>query len=96
MLGDVFSGLVVRVMSGRNHDFGNAMANSFYNQDMRNLSAAEHAKHALLARNGARTIYPNLTHTVVFSKTDDIVRHIQEIGQELLKNGSIPTLSNTA
>ncbi len=47
---------------------------------MRDMAAAEHAKHALLARNGARTNYPRLTHTVVFSKTDDIVRNIQEIG----------------
>lgn len=28
-------GLVVRVMSARSHDFGNAIANSFYNQDVK-------------------------------------------------------------
>ncbi len=52
---------------------------------MRDMAAAEHAKHALLAWDGARTNYPTLTHTVVFSKTDDIVRNIQEIGYALEK-----------
>jgi hypothetical protein len=33
-LPDLWSRLVVRVMSGRNHDFGNALANSFYSQDV--------------------------------------------------------------
>lgn len=33
-LADIWSGLVVRVMSARSHDFGNALANSFYNQEV--------------------------------------------------------------
>ena len=33
-LPSVFQKLVVRVMSARNHDFGNYFANSFYNQDV--------------------------------------------------------------
>jgi hypothetical protein len=33
-LGELWNRLIVRVMSGRNHDFGNAMANSFYNQEV--------------------------------------------------------------
>lgn len=74
-------------MSARSHDFGNAVANSFYNQNMRDYAAAEHAVHMLLARNGARTNYPKLTHTVMFSKTDDIVRNMQEIAFTLEKNG---------
>jgi hypothetical protein len=54
---------------------------------MRDMAAAEHAKHALLALDGGRTNYPRLTHTVVFSKTDDIVRNIQEIGFALENQG---------
>lgn len=106
-LGEIWSKLVVRVMSARNHDFGNAVANSFYSQSvsqppaktalplltvrcvqMRDYAAAEHAKHTLLARNGARTIYPKLTHAVIFSKTDDIVRNIQEIAFALQDGAS--------
>lgn len=86
ILGDIWSNLIVRVMSARNHDFGNAVANSFYNQDMRNLAAAEHAKHQLLARNGARTCYPKIAHTAMFGKTDDIVRNIIEIGDLLIRD----------
>jgi hypothetical protein len=70
-------------MSARNHDFGNAVANSFYNQHMRDLAAAEHSLHVLLAYNGARTVYPRISHTIMFSKTDDIVRNIFEIAKEL-------------
>lgn len=35
VLGDAWKNLVVRVMSARNHDFGNSFANSFYNQEVR-------------------------------------------------------------
>jgi hypothetical protein len=34
VLGRIWRGLVVRVMSARNHDFGNAVANSFYTQEV--------------------------------------------------------------
>jgi hypothetical protein len=50
---------------------------------MRNMAAAEHALHTLLAYDGARTVYPKITHTVMFSKTDDIVRNIVEIAHVL-------------
>jgi hypothetical protein len=50
---------------------------------MRDLAAAEHAVHRLLAADGFRTAYPRITHTVMFSKTDDIVRNIQEIANVL-------------
>jgi hypothetical protein len=50
---------------------------------MRDYAAAEHAMHVLLAKNGGRTVYPKLTHAVIFSKTDDIVRNIQEIAYAL-------------
>lgn len=33
-LGEIWPRLIVRVMSARNHDFGNAVANSFYNQSV--------------------------------------------------------------
>lgn len=36
-LASVWPGLVVRVMSARSHDFGNAVANSFYNQEVSRL-----------------------------------------------------------
>lgn len=51
---------------------------------MRDFAAAEHAKHALLALDGSRTNYPKITHTVMFSKTDDIVRYVQEIGDSII------------
>lgn len=54
---------------------------------MRNYAAAEHALHALLAADGARTCYPKISHTVRFSKTDDIVRNIVEIAHALEKKG---------
>ncbi len=52
---------------------------------MRNYAAAEHAKHSLLALDGARTCYPKITHAVMFSKTDDIVRDILEIGNAIVQ-----------
>lgn len=81
LLGNIWPRLVVRVMSGRNHDFGNAVANSFYSQEMRDLAAAEHAQQVLLASDGYRTAYPRVTHNIMFSKTDDIVRNMHEIAE---------------
>lgn len=50
---------------------------------MKNLAAAEHAVHALLAFDGKRSVYPKIAHTAMFSKTEDIVRNIQEIATVL-------------
>lgn len=50
---------------------------------MKSLAAAEHAVHALLAFDGKRSVYPKIAHTAMFSKTEDIVRNIQEIAMVL-------------
>lgn len=50
---------------------------------MRDLAAAEHAKHTLCALNGRRTVYPHITHTAMFTKTEEIVNHMLEIAQTL-------------
>jgi len=76
--------LVVRVMSGRNHDFGNPMANSFYTQEMKDLSAAEHTIHWMLAKNGCRTVYPHLNHMQMAAQTKEIVIKTKEIGLALM------------
>jgi hypothetical protein len=52
---------------------------------MRDMAAAEHAIHALCARDGARSVYPQLTHTVMFTKTSEIVKKMIEIGDALVK-----------
>lgn len=96
VLGETWSHLIVRVMSGRNHDFGNAIANSFYSQEMRDLAAAEHAQHVLLAGNGYRTAYPRVSHNIMFSKTDDIVRYMHEIAEAVLSNRSAVATTVTA
>ncbi len=49
------------------------------------MAAAEHAIHALCARDGARSVYPQLTHTVMFTKTSEIVKKMIEIGDALVK-----------
>lgn len=50
---------------------------------MRQMAAAEHAQHVLLAANGYRTVYPRITHAKMFGETDDIVRHVLEIADGL-------------
>jgi hypothetical protein len=39
--------------------------------------------HALCARNGTRSVYPRITHAAMFTQTDEIVRKMLEIAQEL-------------
>lgn len=46
---------------------------------MKNLAAAEHSKHYLLAKNGLRTVYPNISHANMFEQADEILRHIESI-----------------
>lgn len=48
---------------------------------MKDLAAAEHAKHALLALNGARTVYPKVHHGLIFSLTGEVVRHMLEVAK---------------
>jgi hypothetical protein len=57
------------------------------------MAAAEHSIHMLLAANGGRTNYPRLSHTVLFAKTDDIVRHMQEIGRECNQRNAAKTVN---
>lgn len=46
---------------------------------MKDLAAAEHAIHALLAKNGYRSVYPNINHGSIFGKTEEIVNHVERI-----------------
>lgn len=55
---------------------------------MRDLAAAEHATHTLCARDGKRTVYPHITHTSMFTKTDEIVQNLLEIGNGVIKERS--------
>jgi pimeloyl-ACP methyl ester carboxylesterase len=57
--------LSVRVMSARSYDFG-ALGELFYDKDMRLYAGAEHNLHALLARSGARTVFPSRHHGMMF------------------------------
>jgi len=67
VLPPIFSGLVVRVLSARSFEFGmGAMGRKFYDDDMRRWAGAEHALHALLAADGARTVFPTCSHTDMF------------------------------
>lgn len=52
---------------------------------MRDLAAAEHAKHTLCARDGKRTVYPHITHTAMFTKTGEIVDNMVEIAEILTR-----------
>jgi hypothetical protein len=50
---------------------------------MRDMAAAEHAVHALCARNGARSVYPRITHAAMFTQTDEIVSKMRQIALAL-------------
>jgi pimeloyl-ACP methyl ester carboxylesterase len=82
-LAQIWKQLVVRVMSGRSHDYGNPIANSFYTDSMKDYAAIEHAMHALLAKNGSRTVYPHLSHMQMFSQCQEIVKYTIEIADAL-------------
>jgi hypothetical protein len=66
-------------MSARSHDFGHPMINSFYTPEMRNLAAAEHAVHALLAADGARLVYPRISHGGIPWLKHEVKRCAEEI-----------------
>lgn len=53
---------------------------------MRDMAAAEHAMHALLSKNGSRTVYPHISHNTMFTKTDEIVNHIKEVAIAVVGN----------
>ena len=59
--------IAVRVMSARSYDFGmGPIGDWFYSHRMRDLAGAEHALHVLLARCGARTVFPTRSHGDMF------------------------------
>lgn len=53
---------------------------------MRDLAGAEHSLHWLLAKDGARTVYPKLTHADAFAQTKEILQMTQEIADGILAN----------
>ena len=50
---------------------------------MRDLAAAEHSVHWLLAKDGARTVYPKLAHTSGFAQVKEAVKYVQQIADRL-------------
>lgn len=82
-LPNIWKQIIVRVMSGRSHDFGSAVANSFYTDDMKDYAAIEHALHALLAKDGSRIVYPHLSHMQMFAQCEEIVKFTIEIADAL-------------
>lgn len=80
-LGPQFAQMVVRVMSMRSYDLGDdgMFGEWAYPQASRNHAAAEHCMHALLARDGARSVYPRLKHTNGFAQATEVVQLVEEI-----------------
>jgi pimeloyl-ACP methyl ester carboxylesterase len=76
-LGRLWSHLSVRVMSARQYNYFGG--ESFYDKEMKRFAAAEHNMHALLARDGARYVFPELGHTNIFLEATCIARCIKEI-----------------
>jgi pimeloyl-ACP methyl ester carboxylesterase len=75
----VFARLIVRVMSARSYDF--AGGNAYYDDTMKDWAAAEHALHAALAADGARSCFPGLHHgTLFFGTIDYAARQVLDIG----------------
>lgn len=71
--------LVVRTMSCRHYGLAGSMA---IKPSLVDFSAAEHAQLALLARDGARTVYPQLEHADGFAQSEEIVRFVQQIANQ--------------
>jgi hypothetical protein len=57
---------------------------------MKDLAAAEHAVHVIWAKKGYRTVYPAINHGSIFTKTMEIVMHVERI-HELIQASS-PTV----
>ena len=59
--------ITVRVMSARSYDFGmGPIGDWFYSRQMRDWAGAEHTLHVMLARSGARTVFPTRSHGDMF------------------------------
>lgn len=80
--------LSVRVMSARSYDFG-TLGELFYDKDMRLFAGAEHNLHALLARSGARTVFPSRHHGMMFfGMQDPISDQVVAIDDEIASASS--------
>jgi pimeloyl-ACP methyl ester carboxylesterase len=73
--------MTVRVMSARNYDF--PLSSRFYDDEMRNHAAAEHAQHALWARDGGRDVFPRRTHMDMIFAEDTILDNASRIAAAL-------------
>lgn len=82
-LGPQFAQMAVRVMSMRSYDLGDdgVLGEWAYPQTSRNHAAAEHCMHALLARDGARSVYPRLKHTNGFAQAREVAGLVEEIAR---------------
>jgi len=75
-----WASLVVRTMGMRSYDMGDGIVGKkAYSQDQRNWSAAGQSLHVLLALDGARTVYPELTHSEGFAQSKEIASLIREM-----------------
>lgn len=72
--------LVVRNMSCRRYGMAGSMA---INPQLMALSAAEHNQLALVAMDGARTVYPRLEHADGFAQSEEIVRFVKQIAERI-------------
>ena len=66
-LPDVFSRLVVRCVVSRDYSFPGG--ERYYDGSMKDWSASEHTLHSVLARDGARTVFPSHHHGNLFFST---------------------------
>lgn len=83
VLPSIWKKLVVRVMSARSYHMG---IHYFYRPQMQDWAAAEHSLHALLAKDGARTVFPIRHHgEMFFYATEYIIQQTVEIAKLLAK-----------
>lgn len=76
-LGRLFASIPVRVMSARSYEY--VGGDSFYDAQMKTWAAAEHAMHAIVARDGARYIWPVVGHDKIFLEAPAIAMCCAEI-----------------
>lgn len=76
-LGRLFASIPVRVMSARSYEY--VGGDSFYDAQMKTWAAAEHAMHALVARDGARYVWPLVGHDKIFLEAAAIAMCCAEI-----------------
>ena len=79
-LGTVLSSIPVRVMSARSYDYFGG--DSFYDEHMKKLAAAEHNLHTLLSDRALRYAFPKLGHNNIFQNTKAIVQCCIEIAND--------------